>query len=240
MKNTRMKQNSVNNKGFTILELVLATVVFSMVLVVLTQTIIRLNGSYYKGVIQTQTLHVAKNITSTLSQQIQTASSADSVFGSVVSSPPSINWNKSAAAANPAGYEGYVCIGNNEYIYQLGGLVVSIPSKYNEAYGSLILQNDSTCINPGPTISNATNNLGASLSSTGNVLSLVPTNMRLLKFNVTLVSNTKNLYKIDVKVAYGDDSNFDNNPADANYQKCYSSSYYCSVIELVTYVDKSS
>ena len=239
MKNTRMKQNSVNNKGFTILELVLATVVFSMVLVVLTQTIIRLNGSYYKGVIQTQTLHVAKNITSTLSQQIQTASSADSVFGSVVSSPPSINWNI-AAATNPTGYEGYVCIGNNEYIYQLGGLVVSNPQKYNEAYGSLILQYDSTCINPGPTSSTLLNILGVPLSITGNVLSLVPTNMRLLKFNVTLVSNTKNLYKIDVKVAYGDDSNFDNNPADANYQKCYSSSYYCSVIELVTYVDKSS
>ncbi len=233
MKNIHVNMKN-NRKGFTILELLLATTVFSTILLVLTTTIIRLNGTYYQAIIRSQTLNATKNIVSTVTQQIQTSSS-DFVYNG-----GSLTWSFTAASVNPKLYEAYYCIGDNEYIYQIGGLVVATPGNYDEAYYGLILKNDAQCKNPGPSISQNNNDLSSTTPGlgSGNVFNLVPNNMRLLKFDIVRVPNTTRLYKVDVKMAYGNDGNYDNDPIDANYQKCYPKAYYCAVIELVNYVEK--
>jgi prepilin-type N-terminal cleavage/methylation domain-containing protein len=62
---------SVNNKGFTILELLIATSVFSVILLLCTFGLIQVGKSYYKGVALTRTQNVARNVMGTLTQSIQ-------------------------------------------------------------------------------------------------------------------------------------------------------------------------
>jgi prepilin-type N-terminal cleavage/methylation domain-containing protein len=244
-------QNNV--KGFTVIELLIATVIFSIVLLVLTQTIISITNNYYHGVIQTQTEQVVKNINNDIVQQIQFATS-----DSIVSEPPKNNWPSSGtlttstpnmigfSTTNPNNsYEGYLCIGSNEYIYQKNGIVKqSSPNNDHQAYGSLVLTFDSGCKNPGPTMGSLVKTWNFSknqfIPNAGNTaLKLIPNNMRLVKLDVTKVLGFQNLYKVDVKVAYGQDGTTIGTGYDASNYVCFAKSYYCATSELVTYVEKT-
>ena len=62
-----------NNQGFTILELLIATTVFSVILLVVTTGIIRIGNIYYKGITASKTQESIRNISSELSSSIQFA-----------------------------------------------------------------------------------------------------------------------------------------------------------------------
>ncbi len=237
------------NQGFTIIEFLIAIATFSGALIIITLTINKLTSTYYTGVIIGQTQAAAKNIVNTISEQIINSASAN-ITGT--SNPP-LPWNSTGANLNPANYESFLCIDNNEYIYQIGGIVnpssVAI-SADSQASAALILLSDPSC---NPTISstgspdlnnfaqafNPINNIFGSNATGATVLSLVPNNMRLLKFIVQKVNNSNNLFFIDVKLAYGIDGNYNNDPSTNNYQQCKTYGKFCSVVELKTYVDKS-
>ena len=65
----RTKQ--IHEKGFTIVELLIATAVFSMVLVIVTIGFISLSNRYYKGVITANTQSTTRNVTDVLRRNIQ-------------------------------------------------------------------------------------------------------------------------------------------------------------------------
>ena len=115
-----MKQrlNTQSTKGFTIIELLIATVVFSVVLLVVSGAIVQFGRSYYKGVVQTRTQDVARNISQDVAQTIQFSRGAPA---------------KSTIAPN----QFVLCIGNKRYSYVIGqqvgglfkhGLVADTPS----------------------------------------------------------------------------------------------------------------
>lgn len=62
-----------NNQGFTILELLIATTVFSVILLVVTTGIIRIGNIYYKGITSSKTQESIRNISSEFSSSIQFA-----------------------------------------------------------------------------------------------------------------------------------------------------------------------
>jgi prepilin-type N-terminal cleavage/methylation domain-containing protein len=244
-------QNNV--KGFTVIELLIATVIFSIVLLVLTQTIISITNNYYHGVIQTQTEQVVKNINNDIVQQIQFSTN-----DSIVSEPPKNDWPSSGtlktSLPNMIGFsttnsvEGYLCIGSNEYIYQKNGIVKqSSPNNDHQAYGSLVLTFDSGCKNPGPKMNNNIINFIKNwnfsyklfIPSGKTALKLIPNNMRLVKLDVAKVLGFQNLYKVDVEVAYGQDGTTIGTGYDFTNHVCYAKSYYCATSELVTYVEKT-
>ena len=215
-----------NSKGFTILELLIATTVFSAILLVLTQVVIRLSGTYYHGVIQNQTLNVAKNISNNIVQQIQFTG------GDIVFPTNPIKWTTGISDSRLPLYENYLCIGANQYVYQLGGRFDNISTK-----GALVLSYNPQCSNVGPQIGTSKWDFRGTIS--GNYyVDLIPQGMRLVVFKVT--PQFGDLYKVEVMVAYGADGDGSNGSGyDSTNQKCYPGSYYCATTDLVTYVEKT-
>lgn len=85
-----------NNKGFTIIELLIATITFAVVLLVITSAIVQIGRIYYKGVVQSRTQERARAITDSVAKNLQ--------FSNVTS-----------FRSNP----GYLCIGDYSYVYAL-------------------------------------------------------------------------------------------------------------------------
>ena len=87
----------LNKNGFTIIELLIATVVFSVVLMVITASIVQFGKLYYRGVVQDRMQETVRNISESVTQTIQFAG---------VSTPVSFT--------NGSNITGY-CIGNIRY-----------------------------------------------------------------------------------------------------------------------------
>lgn len=60
-----------NNKGFTIIELLIATVAFSVILMVITGAVVQIGRIYYKGVVQSRTQERARAITDSVAKNLQ-------------------------------------------------------------------------------------------------------------------------------------------------------------------------
>jgi prepilin-type N-terminal cleavage/methylation domain-containing protein len=114
----------INTKGFTIIELLIATVVFSLVLLILTATIIQFNNIYYKGVVSTKTQETTRSIAENITRNIQFAGGSSTV-------------SQTPTAPNA----GYLCAGDYVYKYVTGQLVEN---------GPVLLRYKSICMpNPG-------------------------------------------------------------------------------------------
>jgi prepilin-type N-terminal cleavage/methylation domain-containing protein len=87
----------LHKSGFTIIELLIATVVFSVVLLIVTTGIVQFGRIYYKGVIQSRTQERARAIVEDISQNLQF--SGTNLSGNQVVNP------------------GYICAGNRVYTY---------------------------------------------------------------------------------------------------------------------------
>jgi type II secretory pathway pseudopilin PulG len=105
--NIKKNQNSL---GFTILELIIATTVFGIVLLVVTTGIIKIGKNYYKGLIESRTQEVARSIADDVTKTIQLG-----------------NTTKVIGAAPPAGASQF-CLGTTRYTYLINEKVSSATS----------------------------------------------------------------------------------------------------------------
>jgi len=87
--------------GFTIIELLVATAIFSLVLIVFLSAFIKIGNMFYKGVSITNTQEVARTITDDISNDIRFSGSVPTVV-----------------SADASG-KGYFCIGQHRYKYNL-------------------------------------------------------------------------------------------------------------------------
>jgi prepilin-type N-terminal cleavage/methylation domain-containing protein len=92
-----MAIKSKNRSGFTVIELLIATAVFSVVLLVFLTAFLRISELFYKGVNLSNTQEVARKITQSLTNDIQ-------FYQGLVDKPLTGN---------------YFCIGNHRYAYNL-------------------------------------------------------------------------------------------------------------------------
>src|SRR3990172_9120101 len=69
--------------GFTIVELMIATTIFSVILLIVTFGMLQIGRTYYKGITLTKTQNAARSIIDTISQDIQFSGEGvtDSVSG---------------------------------------------------------------------------------------------------------------------------------------------------------------
>lgn len=105
----------INTKGFTVIELLISTVVFSLVLLILTGAIIQFNRLYYKGVVDTKTQEATRSITDDITRNIQFSADATNVAQATI--PP-----------DPPSNDGYICAGGYVYKYFTRQLVESGPA----------------------------------------------------------------------------------------------------------------
>lgn len=186
-----MKKHAVNTsgftipasqRGFTIIELLIATVIFSMVLILITTGVLQFTRQYYKGVISSNTQNTARIIIDDISRAIQ--------FNSSTVYP---------LAANN-GSQGY-CIGKSKRYsfarnYQVTDATPPVTAPYQANHG-LVSDNTNGC-------SSTTQALPVrSLTSLPglNPRELLGENMRLANLSIV---GSGDLYTVTVRVVYGD------------------------------------
>ena len=240
-----MKRNSIKIKssnGFTIVETLIAMAIAATILLLLSTGVVDISREFYRGVIQSETQNVARNIVDDIAQSIQFQG------GSVYLTP----------TTTPApGALTVFCVGGQQYTYQLGYQYVG--SSWN---AGLAQAQDAMMVNE--VVSTSCPPVGPISwpSGTNTGRELLGQNMRLAVFNVTQLSTgvgAAQLYKVDVKVVYGatnllcDPSDTINSGANCSSNniiptadlnkpdlqcKYGSSSQYCDVSELTTVVEK--
>lgn len=101
-----MMRNQTSQKGFTIIELLIATTVFSVILLIASAAIIQIGRVYYKGLISTKTQETARSVMENVSRDLQFS-------------------NSKALRVNEADGRKVYCIGDNRYTYVLGTQVTN-------------------------------------------------------------------------------------------------------------------
>lgn len=171
------------SKGFTIIELLVATSVFSVILVVITTGIIRITQTYDKGINLVNTQNTARSVLDSIAQAIQFS-------GGTLSWPPS------------GTMAGTGCIGNQEYDFQLGQKLESggTPDGTGDWQSKYAL-----ALNP--SASNCTTSATPVSTPAAGSSELLSPHMRLTKLDILRVSaanSTDNLYSVSATVVYGD------------------------------------
>lgn len=97
----------LNKQGFTILELMIATVVFSVILLVVATALVQLGNMYYKGQVTVRTQETARQVADEISQEVQFS-------GQAITTGTATLDNSNVSDPLVAGA---ICIGNTRYTY---------------------------------------------------------------------------------------------------------------------------
>lgn len=209
---TRLSLRS-QQAGFTIVELMIATAVFAIILILITVAILQITRVYYKGVTESNTQNTARAIIDDISQAIQFSG------GQVTPTP-----------GNAAGNSYAFCVGQQQFSYVLGYQVVDNPDGTSAQSPHGLVQN---------TVSNCPSTPAPNLRGAGSVpgRELLDQNMRLANLSVTSVG--PNMWKVVVRVVYGDDAILQNPTSPtASCQGTTTGTQFCAVSELTTTVEK--
>lgn len=183
MSKQKRSVSQVAQQGFTIVELMVATLVFAVILVVITVGVLHFTNAYYRGVNSSSTQNTARSIIDTVSQAVQFGG-GDFGCTPTTAAPPPNN------CPNATTY----CIGNLQFDF-LKGRKLDGSAVKDALYQSP--HNGAGCT--------AVAGLAGGVSVT-NGKELLANNMRLSDLKVTKLSN--GLYSIAVRIAYGDDDLF--------------------------------
>ena len=227
----------LQNNGFTIVELMIATVVFSIVLLTISAAILQIGRLYYKSITSARTQEVARSLMDDITRSIQF--NAGQIVGiGPNTTVPSQNYSNDLDSVSPTGYKA-ICIATKHYSFKFG------QQQVGGAHS--LVQND---IPSGCTSTKAQN-----LSSNPSGVELLSDHMRLSNLVVapTTVTGT---YKVTVRVIYGDNellcsptlnncsSTVDmddpqiNAARDLSCKNIRSGSEFCAVSELSTIVKR--
>ena len=176
MKHLAKTDTNSNESGFTIVELMIATVVFSLVLLVIIYGVLNFSRAYYGGVNSTATQSTTRSIVNTTAQAIEFSG----------------NFIVPSAAVVGHANTYYFCAGGNTYYYIQGveytGLSLTDPSFLNAP--GLFVQPGSCTNSPDPTKPGSKELLSA--------------NMRITYLQVTQDPTNARLFTIQLGLAYGD------------------------------------
>lgn len=163
--------------GFTVIELLIAMSVFSLVLLIVTVGIMQISKVYYKGVTESNVQSTARSITETIAQAIQFNG------GTTLATP--------GAPAPGSSYA--FCVNDQQFSYRPGYQLVEASPGTDQTLHALVQRTMSGC--------SATPQDLSSAAVTGREL-LAP-HMRLAALVVQSLGN--DLYKVHVRIVYGDD-----------------------------------
>lgn len=222
--NKRFLRSSKSPGGFTITELLIATAVFAVVLLVAQASFVQIGHLFYRGVSISQTQETADHIFQDINGNFQ---SAPSVNGSVNS---------------PSGYD-YYCIGNARYTYRVNHEVdLSAATTDHSPSGNFGILKDSL---PGAGAACATPCTGIGGDTCPapfrNPVELLGNKMRVEVFSIPSPPSGSNLYNVSIVLAYGDDNTLTyHTPGDLSTVACQgdASNNFCAVSSINTAVYK--
>lgn len=222
-------QASGRQAGFTIIELLIATLVFSLVLILITISVLTFTKAYFRGVNQSNTQNAARTIIENISQAIQFSGDA-------------VNPTLTPAGDGSQGF----CIGNQRYSFITGWQLMdgTVNTNLKQTKHALVMDAASNCSGlPAQPVQNG-NPVGTELLSP---------RMRLTKMKVEPTSDTS-VWRVTVRVVFGDNdllcspsvqgdcqSSNDTTSLDKPDLTCkvaFAGSEYCATSELSTVVKK--
>ncbi len=223
MSNHSLKLNP--SGGFTIVELMIATLIFSMMLIITMTAFIQIGRIFYKTLIISRTNEVARNISDDVAENLRTLNykAPDAPQGSINSTVR------------------YVCINNNFYFFEIGSQYISTSSDPHAQVGLRKFTATDCSASQAP-------NYYAQASQ------LLGERMRVSKFQLgdtAVASNAApgscpaaSACQLNIRIAYGDNdllASRSGDPAgpgaqDATCQGLPSGSEFCAVSELQTAV----
>lgn len=211
-------------QGFTIVELMIATAVFTVVLLLCTFALLQVGKTYYKGITSAQTQNTTRAIVDDISQAIQF--SGTTVSTTIDRSASPVTYNKQ--------FNTFYCLllGGKRYIYKLGVQVDSNPTSGDQDVHGLVWDehagNCSTAISSWP--AGATELLGP--------------HMRLADFTIDQITpGDPSWYIVRIRVVYGDSDLLDDKltldgtvPPDGILDTCRigAGSQFCASSEITT------
>jgi prepilin-type N-terminal cleavage/methylation domain-containing protein len=169
--------------GFTIIELMISTAVFSTILLVVLTAITQIGRMYYKGVTTAQTQDVARKIIDRVSQEIQFSGES----GIPISGSGVVNPNTKV-----------ICIGNTRFFY----VINRIFSGSSHALWA-DTQSGCTAANVSTIADSAQMNLAQPTPVANNGAELLSANSRIVDFSTS--SGGNNLWAVKIKVVFGAD-----------------------------------
>ena len=175
-----------SQRGFTIIELLIATAIFSVIVLIATTVLIRIGQQYYKGVTMSKTQEAGRAVMEDITRVVQ-FSSSDTVTETALYPSSNPNFPKSV-----------LCVGDSRYFYSVGTQFKSPYGKTQQELGSegLVAQRIKTGYSCQTCPQSATACVDAPEQLLGE-------NMRLQRFEVTKIANSE-AWNISVGIAYGD------------------------------------
>jgi hypothetical protein len=204
----------------------IATLIFSVILTVVTAGIIQFTNEYYKGITASNTQSAARAVSDAITQDIQ-FSAGDT--GSVTQTPPASITQADA-----------FCAGGHLYSYFLSKQVSNPPSTVtskDQAWHGLM---EDTSPAPGKCNSPTPEDMTKATLPSANTRELLDLHMRVSKLEISQVgSSSSQLYNVNVRVVYGDDDLLNNaTSATPTCKSGQAGSQFCAVSELDTTVEK--
>lgn len=205
-----------SQKGFTIVELMISTAIFSSILLIILTAVTQIGRMYFKGVTITKTQEATRSIVDRIAQEIQYSPSS--------SVPREITSTSNTKRA--------ICVGRLRMIYVLdqfnNGSTYGLWSD-DEGIGSNVCDPAS-----GPAALEA-----LAVPTTGtNAKDLLPESMRIVNFRV--VNATGNLYTVTLRTVYGETELLDQTAGlpNTSCKGVTAGTQFCAVSELSVTVNK--
>jgi len=164
-----------HNQGFTIIELLVASLVFATILTLVSVGLLQVGKVYYKGVTTTRTQETTRDIMDTISRTIQ--------FDGGTVTPITVDGGTNLS---------YFCINNDRYTFTLGKQLTDDTSPGPNQSNHVLVKDSAPC--------GGSADFGA-LSPTAT--ELMATRMRLVKLQLNNLGGS--LYSVTVRVVSGDD-----------------------------------
>lgn len=166
----------VSERGFTIVELMMATIVFSVIMLVAAGAVVRFTSNFQRAVTATNTQTAARSIIDSVSQSVQ------------------FNGGDKPKKLTNSGKTGW-CVGYTRYSYVKGKQLIDVDNATSTRFA---LVEDSTgigCYGEAQTLS----------SGTPAGQEMLGEHMRLVKFDVNESDSATGVWDVTVKVVYGED-----------------------------------
>ena len=208
----------VDSRGFTLVELMIASSVFSVILLICTTAMLQIGKTYYRGIVVSKTQESTRSIMDTISRQLQ------------------FNGGKLTSDID-GGVDAY-CIDNTKYSFKLNTQVMDSVDDplYQGKYALVVEDNVADCSSAAMTpldINDTTLNLKDTQRE------LLEQHMRLTEFSISQIG-TSSMYEVKVKVVYGVDDDLEKDSL-GNILRCKSitfGSQFCAISELTTKVEQ--
>jgi prepilin-type N-terminal cleavage/methylation domain-containing protein len=198
------RHKNTKQAGFTLIELMVSTVVFSLVLLASTVALVQIGRLYYRGVTQARTQELARAITDEITQAVQ--------FSAQDIRPPAYPGGVSTYGPNiPASNVGpdndtfYFCVGSKRYSFALDRKLTAAPAvdKKEKKHVLWVDAPATGCAESAIPITPADLTLDV---PTGDGRELLADSMRITRLEI--VGGQNGLWTVHVSVAYGDEELF--------------------------------